>query len=95
VNDETYREGWHIRKEIQIGHLITTVIIAGTVGMYVLKLEQRINLIEYQITQQAVRDDRQDMLSRESDGHIRDQLDRINAKLDRVIENNGLLNGRK
>jgi hypothetical protein len=91
MSDE--QERWHIRKEIQIGHLITTLVVAASVVTYVLKLEQRIALIEYQIAQQVVRDDRQDKAMADSDMHIREALDKINDKLDRVIEHNGLLNG--
>jgi hypothetical protein len=84
---------WHFRKEVQLGHLITTVCVVASVAIYVFKLEQRISLMEYQIIQQTARDDRQDKAMAESDTYIRAQLDKIGEKLDRVIERNNLLNG--
>ena len=93
IDDEPTDSKWHFRKEIQVGHLITTICVVASVAIYVVKLEQRITLIEYQIAQQTVRDDRQDKLMTESDANIRTQLEKINDKLDRVIEHNNLLNG--
>lgn len=79
-------EGWHIKKEIQLGHLLTTLTIAVSVLAYVGKLEQRIALIEAQVATQRDRDDRQDRTTAESMSLLRAQLERMENKLDRVLE---------
>lgn len=78
--------GWHIKKEIQLGHLLTTLTIAVSVILYVSKLEQRIALIEAQVLTQRDRDDRQDKTTAESMSLLRAQLERMENKLDRVLE---------
>lgn len=77
---------WHIKREIQIGHLITTMSVAFSVIWYAGKLEQRIALVEKSIVVQEKRDDAQDSATNEAVGQIRAQLDRIDGKLDRLIE---------
>ena len=77
---------WHIKREIQIGHLITTMSVAFSVIWYAGKLEQRIALVEKSIVVQEKRDDAQDNATNQAVGQTRAQLDRIDAKLDRIIE---------
>lgn len=78
-DDEQPRERWHLKREIQLGHLITTMTVAVSVVVYVGKLEQRISLIE----QQAVL---QDKAGKEVVSMLRQQLERMDTKLDRLIE---------
>lgn len=79
-------EHWHIKREVQIGHLITTLSVAFSVVWYAGKLEQRIALVEKAVVTQERRDDAQDMANASSINQIRQQLDRIDGKLDRLIE---------
>lgn len=78
--------GWHLRREIQLGHIMTTLTIAASVFWYVAKMEQRISLLEAQFTTQHDRDERQDRNTAEAMALLRAQLDRMDAKLDRLIE---------
>ena len=78
--------GWHLKKEIQLGHLITTFTVAVSAVVYVGKLEQRIALIEQSVRDQRERDDRQDRQAAEALALLRQQLDRMDAKLDRLVE---------
>lgn len=66
---------WHLKKEIQLGHLITTFTVAIAAVLYINKIEQRVSVIEVQITSQ-----------REASVLLRTQLEKINDKLDRLIE---------
>ena len=71
--EETNR--WHLKKEIQLGHLITTFTVAISAMVYINKIEQRVAVVETQMSAQ-----------RESAAILRGQLDKINDKLDRLIE---------
>lgn len=82
-------EPWHIKREIQIGHLITTMSVAFSVIWYAGKLEQRIALVEQSTVMQSKRDDAQDANTTNSISQLRQQLDRIDSKLDRLIEAKG------
>jgi len=79
-------EPWHIKREIQLGHILTTLTVAVSALYYVSKLEQRIALVEQQMTMQHERDDRQDKAAGDALGALAQQLARIDAKLDRIIE---------
>ncbi len=70
--------GWHLKKEIQLGHLITTATVAISAIVYVNKIEQRVAVVESQLLYQ-----------KETATVLRSQLDRINDKLDRLIERVG------
>lgn len=69
------QERWHLKKEIQLGHLITTGAVAVSAVIYVGKIEQRLSVVETQVIAQ-----------RESSALLRAQLERMDAKLDRLIE---------
>jgi hypothetical protein len=72
--DEVSR-GWHLKKEIQVGHLITTITVALSAVIYINKIEQRVAVIESQVIYQ-----------KETADVLRNQLEKINDKLDRLIE---------
>lgn len=73
MNDSTER--WHFKKEIQIAHIISTILIVGAAFSYVSKIEQRLTIVETQLIAQ-----------RDADAIQRAQLEKIDAKLDRLIE---------
>lgn len=66
---------WHMKKEIQLGHLITTFTVAISCVVYINKIEQRVAVMESQILAQQ-----------DSATLLRSQIDKINDKLDRLIE---------
>ena len=79
-------ERWHIKREFQIGHLLTTLVMATSVIIYVGKMEQRIALVEQSVQQQHERDERQDKAIAEGLRAIDVRLSKLDDKLDRVIE---------
>ena len=48
---------WHMKKEIQLGHLITTFTVAISCVVYINKIEQRVAVMESQILAQPARQD--------------------------------------
>ena len=68
-------ERWHLKKEIQITHVISTLLLVGAVFAYVNKIDQRLTIVETQLIAQ-----------RDADIAQRAQLERMDAKLDRLIE---------
>ncbi len=82
----TEPSGWHLKKEIQLGHLITTLTVMISAVLYVGKVEQRVAVLESAAAAQHERDERQDRASAEERQVIRSQLDKINDKLDRLVE---------
>jgi cell division protein FtsB len=69
------QERWHLKKEIQVTHVFATLALVGSVFVYVSKVDQRLTIVETQLTAQ-----------REASVIQRAQLERMDAKLDRLIE---------
>jgi len=72
---ERRAERWHLKKEIQLTHVISTLILVGAVLAYVSKIEQRLTIVETQLLAQ-----------RDATTLQRAQLEKMDAKLDRLIE---------
>jgi len=72
---ERRAERWHLKKEIQLTHVISTLVLVGAVLAYVSKIEQRLTIVETQLLAQ-----------RDAAVLQRAQLERMDAKLDRLIE---------
>jgi hypothetical protein len=68
-------QGWHLKKEIQVTHVVSTLLLVGAVFAYVSKIDQRLTIVETQLIAQ-----------REASAVQRVQLERMDAKLDRLIE---------
>ena len=79
-------QGWHLKKEIQFGHIITTLTVAVAALFYFAEIEQRIALVEQQIAQQRERDDRQDKAVADALVLLRQQLEKMDVKLDKALE---------
>ena len=73
--DNESDKNWHFKKEVQLGHLITTFTIAISAVIYINKIEERVSIVETQIVSQ-----------KENNILFRAQLEKINDKLDRLIE---------
>lgn len=67
--------GWVFKKEIQLGHLLTTLMVVVSVIIYIQKIETRLAVAESQVDQ-----------LQEDNKVLKSSLDRINSKLDRLIE---------
>ena len=68
-------ERWHLKKEIQVTHVVSTLLLVGAVFAYVSKIDQRLTVVETQLIAQ-----------RDAAVVQRVQLERMDAKLDRLIE---------
>lgn len=77
---------WVLKREIQLGHLISTAVVAVSALGYVLTLERRIALVEQQIVAQREVDAKQDVAQAKAADALTARLDRIESKLDRLIE---------
>lgn len=88
-SEDSMVAGWHLKREVQLGHIITTTTVLFSVLWWAGKLEQRLALLEQAQTQitaaQAERDARQDRVTTEAMQALREQLLRIDAKLDKII----------
>lgn len=71
--------GWHLKKEIAIGNIITLVAIIVSGTWYAGTLETRLALVEIAVKQQEVRMDK-------DVSEIKRLLERIDSKLDKKAD---------
>lgn len=81
--------GWHLKREIQLGHLLTTIGMIAAVAMYVSKIDQRLALLEQSVKHQQEVDSKQDEDFIRVQRNLDKRLDRIDNKLDALIEKAG------
>jgi len=68
-------ENWHLDKRVNIGHLLTTLIIGGGVFVWAMNMDGRVTRLEAQ--QEA---------SLRTSQEIKAELQMMNRKMDRLIE---------
>jgi hypothetical protein len=79
---ENRRRHWHLEKSISVGHIITTVAIAGSVLTWAMRMDTRVSVIETQIHYSAEQQKRIESTGREGLNEIKASLIRIESKLD-------------
>ena len=77
---------WHLEKSVSISHIISTLVIAGSMFIYIGKMDTRIALLEQSTQQQSHTDQRQDYERSEAFKEFKEGMKAINEKLDRLIE---------
>ena len=77
---------WTFKKEIQITHVISTLLLALSAWGYISNMEKRISMMEEKLIVQRERDDKQDVRYAEMFVSVKAQIDKMDAKLDRLIE---------
>lgn len=73
---------WHLDKRFTIGNLITSLVIIGSVFIWVYKLDQRISLVEQSVLFQKEIHERDNTQTRRVYEEIKLALRRIEDKLD-------------
>lgn len=83
-------DGWHLKKEVSVGHILTTAACLLSALWWVTKTETRLAVVEAQISQERQRNDeyRERMLGALNSlrGEVRDNTQELRQRLDRLIE---------
>ena len=86
MKPENDRREWHLDKTVSIGHIISTLIVAISVFSWALAIDKRVEQndqsIKFLAENQKRVESRVDSIRQE----IRQDLQAINSKLDRLIE---------
>lgn len=78
--------GWHLRREISIGHLLTTVSVAAAMFWFFADLDKRVSLNAQAISQMAIESQRAEERTDKALAEIKETLSRIEGRLNRVID---------
>ena len=77
--EERRSSHWHLDKRLNIGHLISTILLATAAFAYISKFDNRLTVLE---TSYASADRYQQQFNQQ----VTRELQNISAKLDRLIE---------
>ena len=77
---------WRLDRRVSLGQLVTTGTVLLAMMLWGARLETRIALMEDTEGRQAAVDARQDLETQRAREEIRDELMRLNEKLDRIYE---------
>lgn len=72
-------DGWHLRKEVNVGHFLMTMTLAGGLVVWGMQIDSRITRLE--VLAEAQRDAQQRAIQ-----VLEQRFDRIERKLDRLVE---------
>ena len=78
--------GWHLKKEVSVGHIVTTVTILISAAAYVTSVESRFTEAEMRDMAIVERIDRAERWQRDELAEIKSALRRIEDKLDRKAD---------
>jgi len=81
--------GWHLDKKVPITLILVLLMQLAGGLWFVADLRKDIEILKAQIMVQRDRDDRQDRTAGDAMQLVRQQLERVESKLDRLIENRG------
>lgn len=80
------QEHWHLDKRLNVGHLLTTIVIAGSMFMWASNMESRIATITADVENIESNQANQTEALRREISYLRGSVDKLNDKLDRLIE---------
>lgn len=77
---------WHLDRRVNVGHLVTTAMLAGSLVVWAMTIETRLAEHGVQITSVAEQIERIEDRNNSNMIALTDVINRINDKLDRLIE---------
>lgn len=81
---------WHLDKRVQVPHIVATAVTVISAVLYLGDIKKDVELLKVQqhsnLQAQRDRDDRQDKSSADSITLLRTQLERMESKIDRIVE---------
>lgn len=86
---------WHLDRRLQITHILSTLSLGVGAVLYVGDIRKDVEINKVQIAAQAARDNNQDKNLDQSRAESAARFERIDGKLDRLIEYTNRPNGRK
>ena len=80
------KEQWHLDKRLNVGHLLTTISVAGLLVIWAMNMESRIAEHEVRITTNTKQLEKSEERTNQTFERVYNLVSKINDKLDRLIE---------
>lgn len=78
--------GWHLDKKVPLSLIFAMLVQAGMVIIAISDIKKDVEVLKSQTAAQHDRDERQDKFNAESFTLLRSALEKIDQKLDRLVE---------
>ncbi|EEG08233.1 hypothetical protein [Pseudogulbenkiania ferrooxidans] len=78
--------GWQFEKRINLGDILSSVALVGTLAVFMITLDKRVTVLEEKQTQQVAIDRQQDERVKDLNNEVKGELKDISAKLDKLVE---------
>ncbi|NVO06915.1 MAG: hypothetical protein HXX19_13760 [Rhodoferax sp.] len=79
-------EQWHLDKKVPLGLIFAMLAQGAAVMMFIGDIKKDVEVLKAQVSSQRDRDDHQDKAYSEAVQTLRQQLERMESKLDRLAE---------
>ena len=79
-------DSWHLDKKVPLSLIVALLIQSGMVIWAVADVKKDVENLKLQVHVQEKRDDRQDQEMKEAMALLRESLNTLNLKMDRLIE---------
>lgn len=80
-NDREQRRRWHLEKNINIGHIFTTLTVAGSLLIWGMTMNTRVTVLEAEVVHSRQADDRLEQQLKDSVNRIESAVVRIESAL--------------
>lgn len=80
------RESWHLDKKVPLSLIFAMLVQTGMVVWAVADIKKDVEVLKMQAISQHDRDERQDRAASDTYGRLSLYLEKIDAKLDRIVE---------
>lgn len=85
-NETSIDNQWHLDKKVPLSLIFAMLVQAGMVILAIADIKKDVEILKAQTISQKERDSQQDRTSTDALQVLHQQLDRMDAKLDRLIE---------
>jgi len=82
----TTQESWHVDRRLQITHILGSLTMGLGAVMYVGDIRKDVEVLKAQRIEQVLQDQRQDAAALEAKREVSAQLQRIDQKLERLVD---------
>jgi hypothetical protein len=79
-------DNWHLDKKVPLSLIFAMLIQAAMVVWAVADIKKDVEVLKSQVGHQSERDERQDKAATETYQRLSNQLEKIDLKLDRLVE---------
>lgn len=86
MSTEKQNDQWHLDKKVPLSLIFAMLVQAAMVILAISDIKKDVEVLKAQTVSQRDRDDRSERITNETFQLLRNQLDKMDQKLDRVLE---------